>query len=71
MKAKWILLCIAVLLIGFFITLTVKQLSTPHELNTNELEMKIKDIYNAEVQTLIKQKIIMSLPSIKMVRFLK
>ncbi|MEK5185540.1 PepSY domain-containing protein [Solibacillus sp. FSL W7-1324] len=56
MKAKWILLCIAVLLIGFFITLTVKQLSTPHELNTNELEMKIKDIYNAEVQTLIKQK---------------
>ena len=56
MKAKWIILCIAVLLIGFFITLTVKQLSTPHELNTNELEMKIKDIYNAEVQTLIKQK---------------
>ena len=56
MKAKWIILCIAVILIGFFITLTVKQLSTPHELNTNELELKIKDIYNAEVQTLVKEK---------------
>ncbi|MEK4386465.1 PepSY domain-containing protein [Solibacillus sp. FSL W7-1464] len=56
MKAKWIILCIAVILIGFFITLTVKQLSTPHELNTNELELKIRDIYNAEVQTLVKEK---------------
>ena len=56
MKAKWIILCIAVILIGFFITLTVKQLSTPHELNTNELELKIKDVYNAEVQTLVKEK---------------
>ncbi|WP_339262336.1 PepSY domain-containing protein [Solibacillus sp. FSL W7-1472] len=56
MKAKWITLCIAVILIGFFITLTVKQLSTPNELNTNELEVKIKDIYNAEVQTLVKEK---------------
>lgn len=56
MKAKWIILCTAVILIGFFITLTVKQLSIPHELNTNELELKIKDIYNAEVQTLVKEK---------------
>lgn len=71
MKAKWITLCIAVILIGFFITMTVKQLSTPHELNTNELEVKIKDIYNAEVQTLVKEKINLSLRSIKMVRFLK
>lgn len=56
MKAKWIILCIAVILIGFFITLTVKQLSTPNELNTNELAVKIEDIYNAEVQTLVKEK---------------
>lgn len=56
MKAKWIILCTAVILIGFFITLTVKQLSIPNELNTNELALKIKDIYNAEVQTLVKEK---------------
>ncbi|MGN7479852.1 PepSY domain-containing protein [Solibacillus silvestris] len=55
MKTKWALLCIAVMVIGLFIAIAVKQLTTSHGLTANEITTQIEQIYNAKVQTLVEQ----------------
>ena len=55
MKTKWIVLCIAIILIGFFITIAGKQLTTPHELSSNEMTAQIEQVYGAKVQTIVEQ----------------
>ena len=56
LKAKWLITFIFIFgILGFFITLSIRELIIPNTLTTTEITTQVERVYNASVQSLIKK----------------
>lgn len=55
MKTKWWIVLLFVIILGFFISIAVQQLTTPSKLTHAEMTEQIERIYSANVQSLVEQ----------------
>lgn len=55
MKTKWWITFIFVICLGFFITMSIRELTIPKTLTTNEMTAQVERVYSATVQSLIKK----------------
>lgn len=56
LKTNWWIVVLLTLVIGFFIGIAVKQLTTPNEYSTAEMTAQVERVYSAKVQSLVEQK---------------
>lgn len=56
LKTNWWIVVLLTLVIGFFIGIAVKQLTTPNEYSTAEMTAQVERVYSSKVQSLVEQK---------------